>query len=622
MIARIPLAAREGRGATRVERARRGGALAIALIVGVTLAAGAGALLLFTMHFTRRQANAVHDQRAFYLAEAGLSEAYQAVVMGQSGRIGSQAGPVASGEGLFWVDSTRNADGTVELESTALVGLGRSSLSIVVERTEEPLGIFADEDIVIDAPLLVDGYDSEAAPYEEQVELPSIAPDPARIVYDNEVVSVVCVSEPNGDMFYDYLRRENGVYYYKDTEPRLSMFDRTWEARERFDARQADGETTIDVTTGGGGRLATNGSVYLSAPDGMSVAVFGDVIPGPEGRVVAGDGVTVSGHTQPRSEPVELDPVEAPPVTMLPAVEHGGVVPLVIPPSTLGYEALRVLPDADLVIQGPSTVVLGTLELHENAALFVENLGGPVDLYVTQAADLKPGSILQVESQDTSQLTLRLVGAPTPVRLGATSEFRGMIYGPEAEVAIELPFELYGALVARRFELAAGVRLHYDSGVAGGGGRLSLPTLVAWDVTEVPPEFKTRRMTPLEALEIEADDVLTLEDSVESYSWTVRVDFVSVSTGKLRAYEGPFEGFLYEDVGLITDFRLDPPDVDFGESWTVYIRYLDWTGTETDWTGPVEDYLTGVQVFLLLERVLTPPPGLAELGIEGSHYLR
>jgi hypothetical protein len=650
-------------GFARSHRARRGGALALALIVAVTVAAASAGILLVSTHFARRQANTVHDMRAFYVAEAGLSEAYNALTIGQTGQIGSMEAPARSGEGLLWVDATELADGNVRLESTGLVGLGRASLALVVERVEQPLGIFADEDLIIDAPILVDGYDSEAAPYEEQVVAPGVVavlrkntglteetpPYEGALIVSYEDVEFLVVGEteteyllqlydtddgdlhmavgsllkdslgqaPVGEMPIDWanLNRSNTDRIHKHFE----QWGLPWPPAGYDDGSgwggtsdaPAGGTTGLGVHTSGAGKLASNGNITFT---GTAAEIYGDVVPGPEGEVLLGSGTHVTGSTAPRSDTLELPTVTQPAVEMQPAVEYGGAAPMVIPPSTIGYESLTVLSDAEVIVRGPSTLVLGDFELEERAVFQVDNLDGPVDLYVIRSARLVESSEFFVHSEDPSQLTLRFVGASDPVQLASTSAFRGMIYGPDAAIAVEAPFEVFGVLVGNTLDLGAGVRLHFDAGIAGGADRLNLPRLISWDVTEVPPEIRAHRMDPFEALGLDRDELEQPVDAGETNTWALYMKYTPPGTNKKVDYDGPYHEFDWSEVDWWTSQTLTPPDTQFAQPWTMVSRYLLFNGTEKTYDGPVADFPIAT-CGRELERTLTPPPELAELGV-------
>ena len=86
--------------------------------------------------------------------------------------MGTENLPARFANGLFWVVATENADGTVTLDSTGMVGNGRAELSLVVEprlASVASLGVFADGALAIQPGTIVDGYDSGASEYEKAV---------------------------------------------------------------------------------------------------------------------------------------------------------------------------------------------------------------------------------------------------------------------------------------------------------------------------------------------------------------------------------------------------------------------------------------------------------------------
>ncbi len=153
---------------------RRGGALVLSLTAVVVIAIFAAALLQLASSTTRRQSRAVDQKQAFYLAEAGLAEAFTGLGIGKSGAVGSQTTPVAFGGGLFWVESTDAGGNRVELESTAMWGRGRVTLGLVAQGTEESvasLGIFSSDSLNFDDDenVLIDSFDSTLGSYADQV---------------------------------------------------------------------------------------------------------------------------------------------------------------------------------------------------------------------------------------------------------------------------------------------------------------------------------------------------------------------------------------------------------------------------------------------------------------------
>ena len=72
---------------------------------------------------------------------------------------------------MFWVEAEDLGGDLVSLESTGLLGSGRATLSVVVERGVENvagLGIFSEEAFTVPAGTVIDAYDSSKGTYAEQ----------------------------------------------------------------------------------------------------------------------------------------------------------------------------------------------------------------------------------------------------------------------------------------------------------------------------------------------------------------------------------------------------------------------------------------------------------------------
>jgi hypothetical protein len=190
---------------------RRGGALLFALVVVVMVTGATLALLRITQSTTARQGHSVDDKRAFYLAEAGLSEAYFGVTSGKTGQLGSAAAPTRVGDGFAWVDAAERTDGLITLTSTALCSSGRATLQLTVRPVEEPPGVFADEGISVSAPFLVDGYDPELGSYAEQLLPGTITVDRSyRFLHDDPVNRILFYNQ----LFYRYSAVSGDTYTF------------------------------------------------------------------------------------------------------------------------------------------------------------------------------------------------------------------------------------------------------------------------------------------------------------------------------------------------------------------------------------------------------------------------
>ena len=493
---------------------RKGSALVMALCVVIVLSGLGAAFLLVTRSASQRQGAETQDLQAFYLAEAGLAESFQALRIGRSGQVGSEVQPAEHGNGLLWVDAEDTADGQVRLTSTALLGSGRASLALVVEPVVIQLGFFSDEELVVDSVLLVDGFNSDESTYEELVGgLPSVVPGPDDFVHDNVSVKVIRIAQ----MYYDYSYVEAGAYYYVDSVSRDPIM-RTIDARDYFDAKQAADPSIEDPTgvhTDSGGLISSNASVVFTAADSQPVAIFGDVIPGPEGVVAGLLTGQVTGDTTPRTTAVVLPTVELPNVALAAAVRHDDLFPMLVSPGTSGHQRIEVAAGAELILRGPATVVIGDLVLEPGALLTLDTRDGDVEIYVTGGMDLQVGSTVTTSSDYPDELSIQVDAIPSgpegaPIKLNATSQFHGTLYAPETEVEVGSEFEVYGGIVARKLDIGPGARLHFDGTEHRGS---PLPKLVSWRIMQIPAAVRNDRGNPYSVLGIEPGDPLVLAEA-------------------------------------------------------------------------------------------------------------
>ena len=452
----------------------------------------------------------------------------------------------------MWVDATPAPDGQLRLESTAVCGRGTATLGLVIEPVEQQLGFFADEELIIDSVVLIDGFNSDESGYREQVLGDRVTIDPSYpfLHIDNEnkllfyeekfyrfyevngndyffdhAVEVQKLSEDplygdEGEKYFidwdDFIDEDEGVvssdfsgneylgvlaYFAALTELKVEV-----ELYQPIDQVDADVPTTttrdgalsyslssgdslfggflgpvpdagvvneyvipigaMGKTTGGGGLLGSNGPVVVG---GDSVEIYGDVVSGVGEEVTIETGGSVSGDTKARMSEVELPTVEVPVIeTMLPLVEHDSALPMVISPGTVGYDRIDVASDAELIIRGPATVVIGELHLADGAELTLDTQDGNVELFFTSMLNLGSGSIVTTPSQKAENVSVQVsanlpVDGMPPVRLSANSQFYGTVYAPVAEVIVGQDFEIYGGVVARILDLQPGAKLHYDA---------------------------------------------------------------------------------------------------------------------------------------------------------------
>jgi hypothetical protein len=157
-------------------RGRRGGVMVFSLIAVIAIGALSVAALQVSIATTKRQGASADQRQAFYLAEAGLSEAFTGLGIGKTGQVGTEAEPAGYGGGLFWVDAVDLGGNQVQLESTGMWGAGRVTLGLVARGTVESvagLGIYSDDSLEMNPNVFVDSFDSTLGTYAAQIDAPS-----------------------------------------------------------------------------------------------------------------------------------------------------------------------------------------------------------------------------------------------------------------------------------------------------------------------------------------------------------------------------------------------------------------------------------------------------------------
>jgi hypothetical protein len=220
-----------------------------------------------------------------------------------------------------------------------------------------------------------------------------------------------------------------------------------------------------------------------------------------------------------------------------------------VPSGTSGHLEIVVGAGAELVLRGPSTVVIGDLVLEPGAALSFDTRAGSVALYVLRSLDLQPGSLVSNSDEAPDRTTVQVAATDDDsldpaVKLDATAQFHGTLYAPESTVRIGSDFEFFGGVIARRLEIGAGARLHFDhAGVEGS----PMPRILSWRVVEIPSEVRTVFSDPFRALGVERDSLMQL--SLAHDLGNVQLDVIYIDMGGVtRTWSGSEDQFDWSQV--------------------------------------------------------------------------
>ena len=455
---------------SRGRKNRRGSALVLSLFAVFLVAGLAASFLRLSMTTSRRQAAGIEQKRAFYLAEAGLTEAVAGIYRGRTGNIGTLQAPARYGDGVFYVEATDLEDDLVQVDATGMQGSADALLSLVVRRGRPAvahLGMFGASGLEIQPGTFIDGYESSAGPYDPAAaaaaglgSMGGVAPVRLqRSALEEQLV-----------VQQDSLLELTGDVAVGEPEP---------QPEPQPDSAPAD-KMMIAAPIGSNGSVTLTGTTQAPTyVDGIVTGGIGN-LPETVGEVV------VTGGVASRTSPVLLPQIEAPARSLDPGVTVSSGAPHVLSVGDTGLESLTVAPSAEVVVQGPGTLVLGALELGAEATLQFDPGAGSLDVYVLNGFSMAATSSMVVNTEDPTRTSLLFPNEMTePIELAGAGEFHGLIYAPQGDLRVGSGFEVFGSLVADTLTFLEAARYHFDASLAEASMEASRPQVVSWRTVEM-----------------------------------------------------------------------------------------------------------------------------------------
>ena len=474
-------------------------------------------MVMLQMHTSqaRRQIQATDNKRALYIAEAGLAEAFMCIAQGKSGNVGSEELPARYADGIYWVEATHGDNDEVGLVSTGLCGAGRFALSLVLSKQAETissLGFYAEQDVVIGAGSIIDGYDSRLGALVDQLD-PSLAfssTGSGAILGAGGDIVVQGALDPSAQetyVFGDAHAGPTGV------------------------VSQEAGTTVTGSTTP---LPFSAGLPDVSAPDIATISAW------PFG---IGSGSLSAGTYHFRAAEVSSRQTLR-----------------VQGPAVLVFDELRIKRGATLEIDSTEGQVVIFVEE------YLELASGSTTRNLTQ----DPQGLALVANGDSWKDRDGDLLPDPPVVFKPTGDFHGYLYAPSVELSLGPDLHFIGGLAALSLVLLDGSRLTFDLALEGGSITGSgMPRLVAWRIVELPDSDLVRlREEPIRKLAEQG--VTPLDSSVASADRWVRMKYYDQS-GTPQAYSGMQSGLdwseAYKIIGIMWDD--DPVVGDEGQTWEV-----------------------------------------------------
>jgi hypothetical protein len=224
--------------------------------------------------------------------------------------------------------------------------------------------------------------------------------------------------------------------------------------------------------------------------------VWGSATCGQFGTTTVMGNAICSGTTTPAKKPVDLPAIVVPTYPSLGAKSVNGTVNLAA--GNYCYTDLTIKANSVLNVNGPANIVLTNFVMRSGAQLKVNSVGGPVKIWVIddfiinsnttiKSLDQKPSAI-EVNLLSDNVIDPNVVVDLDVIDFDSNAKMYGTIYAPNANVAIDSNFELFGSLVARAVDLDSNSFVHFDEAlVAERGGGAVIWQRVAWRALPYTP---------------------------------------------------------------------------------------------------------------------------------------
>ena len=462
---------------------RLGSALLPALIAVVTVGSLSAIALKTSVATLNEERAAAARKQAFYVAEAGLAEAFASLATGGGGNIGSQDKPAKLGGGYVFVEALEDEWGHFKLTSFGLVEDARVRLGAVVEPEEihlGELGFFAANCLVVgEGSQLLVGGDGQGV---ESSELPA-APPPLKV-------------QSNGSIEIQGGSGNAATVIDGDVVPGPEA-TLTLGGSVQINGTSTPGSLELEIPAASPPEVSPFGDVNVAAGLAMS---FG-------GRDAAADSVTVGANatlTLVGPSKIVLDALTLEAGAQLIADGSAGPVELFIGGS---------LTIADSAGFGNATGQSGDFSLALLAQLGLPAAAAEATEAAGSASKRAGKDLLKVEEVTEAVDVLQ----PTSYTLRSATPFIGTVVAPEAAVVLESGTQFLGSILAYDLTLEPGTEAYFDPRLGdcgpllGGGIKLK-----SWRILSVPQELSSVSYDPERDYEVSGEVPPTLREAQQA----------------------------------------------------------------------------------------------------------
>ncbi len=247
-------------------------------------------------------------------------------------------------------------------------------------------------------------------------------------------------------------------------------------------------------------KVRSNGDITVFSPggEGPATQINGNVHPGPNGIADLDPGVIITGTTVSSSRGITLPTFKIPRLgpsqgdMILPGKDANITID-----SDKTYDNIHVPSGARLTLKGPMRVRLENLIVYSGGQVTIDTTDGPVGIYSTGATIFDSGSNLVNVGEDPTQCSLFALTTDradkSVISMQGSGAFFGMIIAPKSPVDIPGDLRVAGSIVSESLSIGADAHLSFTPQLERGGFGIEMtPTIVAWQILDVPDTPLTR----------------------------------------------------------------------------------------------------------------------------------
>ena len=309
--------------------------------------------------------------------------------------------------------------------------------------------------------------------------------------------------------------------------------------------------------------LRSNGDITVYSPITLdpeqATNVIGNITPGPNGLADLDPSTVVTGSTSASARGLTLPTFTIPKMDLesTPFEYASGQTKITLNSDT-AWQDVVVPPGLTLTLEGPMRLRVENIHVGDGARVIMDTTNGPIGLYTTGSAVFSNGSILENVGGDATQCS---IFALTPdetkrslVSMGAKGEFKGMIVAPRSHVEIPGDLQVTGSVVSETLAIGDNATVRFDENLLNGGyGVKMVPTLVSWEVIEVPDTPLTQGNHPVDA-KITTLGYTPVPTASSHREKNVQVHYVDL-LGAAKVYDGVATGVPWGDVKMLDHLK-------------------------------------------------------------------